>query len=121
MLKSIDHTTSSEMRRTNRGRRRTPRLPPTNLKGVSTYYRKRGYSPDPLLEDKEDADLTFVKPLPDGRRIHVRVKEGREYIHGEEHIDRVDPNRDPIGHLVGDVLIDGVPHHKFKILKRKKS
>ena len=97
-------------------------MPPTNLEGVSTYYRKRGYSPEPVLEDKKDADLTFAKPLPDGRRKHVRVKEGRKYLHIEEHIDRVDPNRDPIGHLVQDVFaIDEVPHRKFKIKRARKS
>ena len=96
-----------------------PNLPPTNMKGVSTYYRRRGYSPNPLLADDGDADLTFAKPLPDGRRIHVRVKEGRKYIHGEQHIDKVDPNRDPIGHFIDDVIIDGVPHFKWKIPKKK--
>ena len=97
-----------------------PRLPPTNLDGVSTYFRNRGYSPEPLLEDKGDADLTFVKPLPDGRRILVRVKEGRKYITIEQHIDKVDPDRDLLGHLIEDVIINGVQHSKYRILKRKK-
>jgi len=67
------------MKRTVRGSgysRREMRLPPTNLKGVITYFRGRDYQQDPLLQFRKDADVTFVKLLPDGRRIHVRVKEG---------------------------------------------
>ena len=96
-----------------------PRLPPTNLKGVETYYRKRGFRPNPILEDKQNADLSLVKPLPDGRRIHIRVKEGRDWLNFEQHIDRADPGRTPIGHLVGDVLIGDTTHEKFRVRKRK--
>jgi len=96
-----------------------PRLPPTTLQGVITYYRNRGYQQDPLLEDRKDADVTFRKPLPNGSRIHVRVKEGSKWLHVEQHIDSADPERDPIGHFVDDVVLGEIKHDKYKIRKRK--
>ena len=97
-----------------------PRLPPMTLKGLESYYRNRGYSPNPPLEDRKDADLTLVKPLPDGSRMHLRIKKGRKYLNIEEHRDKVDPKRDALGHFVEDVLINGVPHYKYRIPLRKK-
>ena len=92
------------------------------MKSLETYYRNRGYRPNPLLEDRGDADLTFVKPLPDGRRIHLRIKERRDYLNVEQHIDSSDPGRNPIGHVIKDVLLDEPRHEKFRIkkIKRKK-
>jgi hypothetical protein len=90
------------------------------MDGLEKYYRNRGYSPNPLLEDRQDADLTFVKPLPDGRRMHLRINKGRKYINIEEHVDKADPNRNPIGHIFDDVLSDDVKHEKYRIPLRKK-
>ena len=97
-----------------------PNIPPTNLKGVETYYRNLGYKSDPVLETKSDADLTFVKPLPDGRRIHVRVKKGTKYFTHSSHIDKTDPGRSMIGHLLNDVLLDKPKHQEFRTPIRKK-
>ena len=96
-----------------------PNIPPTSLKGIETYYRNRGYRPNPILEDKEGADITFVKPLPDGRRIHVRVKEGRQYLTHEVHIDKTDPGRSLLGHIIDDVLLDEPSHQKYRTPRRK--
>lgn len=96
-----------------------PVIPPTTLDGIETYYRNRGYRPNPFLEEKEDADITFVKPLPNGSRIHVRVHEGTKYFTHEVHIDKTDPGRSPVGHILNDVLTDDVEHQKFRTPKRK--
>jgi len=108
--------------RTRRARSERPpwlRLPPTTLRGISTYFRRRGYEENPGLEFKRGADITFAKPLPDGRRIHIRIYEGRKNIYVERHIDKADPKRDPIKHFVEDVLIGGSEHEMYKIPKLK--
>ena len=96
-----------------------PRLPPMrDLEAVKAYFRKKGYTSDPILEDREDADLTLAKPLPDGRRDHIRIKKGRKSFSATRHFDRVDPGRDPLGHILEDVIaLNDVPHTKFKIPK----
>lgn len=79
------------------------RLPPTNLKGVETYLRNRGYRINPILQgEKPRAKLTFDKPLPDGRRLHGSVFGGKGKFRVRQHIDSHDPYRNPIGHLLGD-------------------
>ena len=79
------------------------RLPPTNLKGIETYLRNRGYRINPILQgEKRHAKLTFDKPLPDGRRLHGSVYGGKGKFRVKQHIDRDDPYRNPIGHLLGD-------------------
>jgi hypothetical protein len=97
-----------------------PNIPPTNLQGIETYYRNLGYRPNPTLEDRGDADVTFVKPLPDGRRKHVRVKKGTKYFTHETHIDKTDPGRNPVGHILNDVLLDEPRHEKFRTPVKKK-
>lgn len=97
-----------------RSKSKRERLPPQTLKSLDAYFRNRGFQPDPLLEDPQNADKTYAKPLPDGSRLHIRVKKGRKYLNVEEHIDSADPNRNPIGHLIGDVLLDGPTHKKYR-------
>ncbi len=77
-------------------------LPPTNRKGVETYLRHRGYRINPNLEDNKHARFTYDKPLPNGSRIHGEVHDGRKTLTIKEHIDKKDPYRDPIGHLLED-------------------
>jgi len=97
-----------------------PNIPPTNLKGIETYYRNLGYQPNPVLENKGDSDISFVKPLPDGRRKHVRVKKGTKYFTHEVHIDKTDPGRNPLGHIIDDVLLEEPEHQKFRTPIKKK-
>ena len=79
------------------------RLPPTNLKGIETYFRNKGYRINPILQgEKPRAKLTFDKPLPDGRRLHGSVYGAKGKFHVKQHIDNHDPYRNPIGHLLGD-------------------
>ena len=106
-------------------KKRTPKLqreklPPQTLGSFDSYLRNRGFKPSPLLEDPQGADKTYVKPLPNGSRLHIRVTEGRKYLNIDEHIDRSDPNRNPIGHIIGDVILDEPTHKKYRIKLRKK-
>jgi len=94
-------------------------LPAMTPEGLTKHFLKLGYRDDPLLESKKGADMTFVKPLPKGGQQHIRIWIGRKYFKIEEHNDRVDPNRDLFGHLIRDVVINGVPHDEYKISKRK--
>jgi hypothetical protein len=85
-------------------RRKKIHLPPTNLKGVKTYLRRKGHRINPALESgKAGAKFTYDKPLPDGRRIHGAVYEHRDKICLKQHIDKSDPYKNPIGHLINDV------------------
>jgi hypothetical protein len=89
-------------KRSDAGRRRGRGLPPTNPKGVSTYFHRRGFK-STLLGDPRGAKMQFAKPLPQGGRKHVRVYEkGRGFVI-REHIDRRDPETDPLGHLAYDL------------------
>jgi len=96
------------------------KLPPMTLKGYDTFLRNQGFRPDPVLQGPSDADHTYVKPLPNGSRLHLEVKKGRKYINIEEHTDKIDPGRSPIGHFVKDVLLDEPKHSKYRIPLRKK-
>jgi hypothetical protein len=111
-----------------KGNMKKIRLPPTNLKGVETYLRRRGYRIGPALEnDKPGAKLTFDKPLPDGRRIHGEVHDGREVLKIKQHIDKSDPYRDPIGHILNDCTTNirnswsVVPKRKQKGRRKKRA
>jgi hypothetical protein len=108
------------MPRKKRSKSKRERLPPQTLESLDSYFRNRGYQPDSLLEDPQDADKTYVKPLPNGSRLHIRVKKGRKYLNVDEHIDSSDPSRSPIGHLIGDVFLDEPTHKKYRINLRKK-
>lgn len=78
---------------------------PGSLDGITDYYRQRGYQQDPVLESKQQGQVTsFVKPLPDGARAHVRVFRTNGYYTIRTHRDPHDPARDPIGHLQDIVL-----------------
>ena len=95
------------------------RVPPLSLGGFETYLRNRGFQIDPPLQDPQDADLTASKPLPDGSRLHLRVKEGTNWLNVEEHRDSSDPSRSPIGHVINDVFLNEPETTKYRILKRK--
>lgn len=94
-------------------------MPAITAESLAKHFLKLGYRNDPVLESKKGADMTFVKPLPKGGQQHIRIWIGREYYKIEEHNDRVDPNRDLVGHLVSDVIINGVPHNKYKIRRKR--
>jgi hypothetical protein len=79
------------------------RLPPTNLKGIKTFLKNKGYRINPILQSvKPGAKLTFDKPLPDGRRLHGSVYGGKKKFYIKQHIDSFDPYRNPIGHFIRD-------------------
>jgi len=89
---------------------------PGTLEGIISYHRGRGWEQDPSLEEKQESQLvSFVKPLPDGSRLHRRVFKGKKYFTIREHKDTSDPKRDPIGH-VQDILIP--PKHKIIRIKK---
>lgn len=90
---------------------------PGTLDGIRDYYRQRGYQEDPPLETKEPGQVaSFAKPLPDGSRLHVRVKQGRKRYTIDSHKDSADPNKDPIGHIQ-DIVFS--PVHKKRTVTRK--
>jgi hypothetical protein len=96
------------------------RLPPTNLKGIETHLRNKGYRINPSLQgDKHGAKLTFDKPLPDGRRLHGDVHRGKHGFKIEQHIDRRDPYRNPIGHLLEDCTTK--IRNSLSVVPKKKS
>ena len=78
------------------------RLPPTNQKGIRTYYGRRGFMKEPILQWRKGAKMTFVKPLPDGGRIHDRVYEFPRHYEIKRHFDQHDPGRAPVRHFVLD-------------------
>src|SRR5260370_34850658 len=89
------------------------RLPPTTLEGIDTYHSRRGYRKDPVLAWPEGARRSYVKPLPDGRRIHVRVYEHARHFKIRTHIDHRDPGRDLLGHA----LVDGPVKRRNQVVK----
>jgi hypothetical protein len=94
-------------------------LPPTNLKGVESYLRKRSYRINPFLQDKKPgAKLTFDKPLPDGRRLHGSVYGARGGFRIKQHIDVADPYRNPVGHLLRDY---GARHRSSSSFVKKRT
>ena len=95
-------------------------LPPMTEEGLIKYFLRRGYQLNPPLQDDVGADFTFVKPLPKGGRKHVRVWIQPTRFKVEQHVDRVDPSRNPIGHLIDDVIIDGAPHEVFYASRKRR-
>src|SRR5215470_6163800 len=96
------------------------RLPPTTLEGIAPYYSRRGFRRNPIMAWSEGADRNYVKPLPDGRRMHVRVYQFPRHFKIRTHIDHYDPGKDAIGH----VLVDGPVKRRnqtVKISRRKSS
>jgi hypothetical protein len=89
-------------KRSDAGRRKGKGLPPTNLKGISTYFHRRSFK-ETLLGNPKGAKMQFAKPLPQGGRKHVRVYEKRGRFVIREHVDRRDPERDLLGHLSHDL------------------
>lgn len=90
---------------------------PGSAEGISEYYRERGFRENPLLELPDKKKVTsFVKPLPDGRRIHIRVYKGRKYYTIDKHIDSYDPGRHPINHLID--FIFPAKHYKIRVRRR---
>ena len=87
---------------------------PGNREGISEYYRERGFREDPLLELKDRRSVTsFVKPLPDGSRLHLRVYKGRKYYTIDRHIDSYDPGRKYLMHLID--FIRPARHERFRV------
>lgn len=95
------------------------RLPPTNLEGVETFLRNKGYCINPILQGENPrAKLTFDKPLPDGRRLHGSVFGGKGKFHVKQHIDSHDPYRNPIGHCSEIMGLDTVL--SLQLLRKEK-
>lgn len=91
-------------------------MPPTDEKRIKKQFGKKGYRTNPVLQDPQDAVISFDKPLPDGRRIHVRVTDGGRYWNVKKHYDAADPYRNPFGHLQKDI---GANHREETIRMKK--
>jgi hypothetical protein len=95
------------------------RGPPGSLEGIRRYYAERGYNQDPFWESKEDNQVaSFVKPIPGETgqsRHHIRVIKKRGHYLIDEHVDRYDPERNQLGHLVD--IVDPPPHNRFRVPK----
>jgi hypothetical protein len=81
------------------------RLPPTNRKGVETRFARLGFRKNPVLSFREGAKVVFDKPLPDRRRIDVKLHEYPRHFVAKVHIDSRDPYRDPLGHVLKDFRV----------------
>lgn len=91
---------------------------PPNFEAILTMLRNKGFQQDPLLAEKKGSFTNIVKHLPNGSRIHVQVRDGRDFIQIESHIDEFDPNQSVVGAL-GHLLEDKKRHSVRKIKKRK--
>ena len=81
------------------------RLPPTTRKGVETRFARLGFRKNPRLSFREGAEVVFDKPLPDGRRMDVKLHEYPRHFEAKVHIDQHDPYRDPVGHALKDLRV----------------
>ncbi len=93
--------------------------PILNIGTVRASFTRRGFQPNPLLEDRRGADITFAKPLPSGGRVHVRITDGKRKIKIERHVDRADPMRDPLKHITDDILNKEHAEHTTQTLAKK--
>jgi hypothetical protein len=73
----------------------------------------------PSLAGSREEDLWFGKPLPDGKQKHVRIWLKRGSVKIEEHIDRCDPYRNPLGHLFLDVVNPAKVPHNIRYLSTR--
>jgi hypothetical protein len=93
--------------------------PPGSLDGIRGYYSERGYSEGPLLETKEEGQVTsFVKPVPGETgqsRHHIRIIETRKSYVIDSHVDKYDPEKDQLGHLTD--ILDPPKHRKIRVRK----
>ena len=96
------------------GRRYTHSRLVGRLEALRTYYRERGYKEGPLEALEQGQITSFAKPLPSGRH-HVRVIADNGSYRIDEHCDRADPERDPLGHLQ-DII--GPPPHEVRHIKK---
>ncbi len=93
------------------------RQPPTARKGVETRFARLGFRKNPRLSFREGAKVVFDKPLPDGRRIDVKLHEFPRHFEAKVHIDSRDPYRDPVGHVVKDFGV----HRRGRTIKIPKN
>jgi len=96
------------------GRRYTHSKLVGRLDAIRTFYRERGYEEDPWEAREQGQVASFAKPLPNGRH-HIKVIRERGYYRIDQHRDRADPKRDPLGHLQ-DVI--GPPPHEDRRIKK---
>src|SRR5713226_6447851 len=92
----------SSLRRSRRNLLVGFRMPPTNRRGVETRFAKLRFRKNPVLSFRQGANVVFDKPLPDGRRMDVKLFEYPRHFEAKVHIDSRDPYRDPWGHVVKD-------------------
>jgi hypothetical protein len=104
---------------TKTGRVYTYSRPPSTLEGIRRYYSERGYTEGPLLETKEEGQVTsFAKPIPSETgqsRHHIRIIERRKSYIIDSHVDKYDPEKDQLGHLTD--ILDPPKHHKIIVRK----
>jgi len=86
-----------------------------SLESIDEYHRNKGWRKPELEEKQQGQILSYVKPLPDGSRLHARVFRGRKYYTIVEHKDSADPERNPLGHLQ-DIVIPPEAH-KYRVRK----
>lgn len=85
---------------------------PSSLEGIRGYYLERGYAEDPVESKEEGQVASFAKPIPGETgqsRHHVRIIEKPKSYAIDSHVDKYDPEQNPVGHLTNDVL--GSPKH----------
>ena len=93
--------------------------PGGTLDSIDQYYSGKGFSSNPPLEIKEEGQVaSYEKPLPEGR-VHIRVFRTAKYYKINQHTDSVDPNRNPVGHLI-DFIAPG-EHTEQRIRRRDAS
>jgi len=101
--------------------RRRKNIPRTKS-GLAKYIGKKGFRKKPLLAGTKAEDLWFTKPIPNDKQIHVRIwLKGRKNVKIEKHIDRSDPYRNPLGHLIADVANPIRVPHKRRYLPKKRN
>jgi hypothetical protein len=101
------------------GREYEQRRPPGNLEGIRKYYSERGYSEGPFLEAKEERQVTsFAKPIPGENRqsrLHVRVIETQRSYIIDSHVDKYDPEKEQLGHIID--ILDPPKHQRIRVTK----
>lgn len=93
---------------------------PSNLEGIREYYSERGYTENPLEKKEEGQVASFAKPISGETgqsRIHIRVIEKTKSYKIDSHVDKYDPEQNPIGHLTSDIL-GSEPQHSVKTIRK---
>ena len=82
-----------------------------NLNELKADYVRAGYeNPPPGMTAPHGADVEFILPIGKNKREHHRIYEEKNDFKIESHIDQVDPQKDPAGHVAKDVVAPEINH-----------